>query len=262
MLPEKTNQPQQNLLKSSNQKMVLALEGKRISESTDEEIKQVLSYAIILIGIPEDRHGDELSKTLLVDYLRRTYPLVRLDEVRLSFDFAVEKKTNVNLVLYPGEFISAKYVSEFISAYLAFKKTSNVVKIGTPSIKSIGTNMQIASKLLEILKPETVEHLKKIGEVKRSRPDLPQLPYQDIHQKWLKQFDKLRVKFEVENTNGRFIRRYKNWKKERVKKMIKEEGKQFKKRETDEIDTSSAIDIVEYFEKKAEQLILAKQRKG
>lgn len=60
------------------------------------------------------------------------------------------------------------------------------------------------------------------------------LPYHDIHQKWLKQFDKLRMndKWIVPGTNERFIYRY-----------------------------GSEINIEGYFKIKLEQLRIAKERK-
>ena len=49
-------------------RLVSSLEGKKISESSEEEIKQSLRYGIILLGIASEKFGDDLSKQVLINH--------------------------------------------------------------------------------------------------------------------------------------------------------------------------------------------------
>lgn len=236
-LPEKIDQHQPNQLESFSSKMHLALQGKRINECTTDEIKEALRYGIMILGISADKFGDDLSKAVLINYLFKTYPLVRLDELRLSFDFAVEKRTTPNITLYAGEFISARFVAEILTAYLELKKTEKVKIASTPQINM--NNTERLKAITELLSDETkavLKDLKDVGAEEKKQVERKKMPFYDIHQKWFKQFDKLYLKFEYINKEGktlpgRWILRY---------------GK--------------PMNVEMYFNKKVEQLALAKSR--
>lgn len=213
-LPEKTTLPAlQNQQPSTRDQMALALNGIRINECTDEQIKEVIRYGIMLIGIPKDKHGDEFAKMVLVNYLRTTYPMVRLDELRLSFDFAVSKKTNANVTLYQGEIISARFVSEILAAYIELKKTNKIVKIASSPVIQMN-NSQRLSAILDFLTDDTKKKVSDIGKTEVKPLDRKKLPYHDVHQNWFKQFDKHFLTRAVEfgsdgkSISGRFIKRY------------------------------------------------------
>jgi hypothetical protein len=229
-LPEKTNPPQLNQLVSFSGKMQLAMEGKRINECSTEEVKEVLRYGLMLLGISGDKLGDDLSKAVLINYLFNTFPFVRLDELKLSFDFAVEKRTNPNVTLYAGEFISAKFVSEILTAYLELKKTAKINKIAsTPQINM--NNSQRFEAVVSLMDDNLKKKLCSVPKEEKKPTERKKLPYYDLHQKWFKQFDQLFLKFGVEG-NGRFIDRY-----------------------------GYKMNVEGYFNKKVEQLALSKTRK-
>jgi hypothetical protein len=217
--------------------MALALQGKRINESTDDEIREALRVGIMLIGIPAEKHGDAFAKMVLLNFLRKTFPFFRVDEVKLAFEFAVSGKTSPNITLYAGEIISARFVSEIIKAYVDLKKTSKLKIASTPSVTM--NNTQRLTAISALLSDETKQKVKDLAEQKDNRIQRPKPPYYDLHQKWFKQFDllhlsdKFRVDYDDEGKRlvGRWIKRY---------------GK--------------ILNVELYFAEKFEQLLLSKER--
>lgn len=152
-------------------RLVSSLEGKKISESSEEEIKQSLRYGIILLGIASEKFGDDLSKQVLINHLRKVFGGVTLEELKLSFEFALEKRTEVNLVLYQGEFISAKYVGEILTAFLELKKKMSRLITEKPDSM---TNSDRGIALFDIIKkqnPELYEKFKNFGKEKYVKPE-------------------------------------------------------------------------------------------
>lgn len=233
-LPEKINQPQPNQLATFSGKMQVALQGKRINECTTDELKEALRYGLMILGISADKFGDDLSKAVLINYLFKTYPLVRLEELKLSFDFAVEKRTSPNITLYAGEFISARFVAEILTSYLELKKATKIKVASTPQV-----NMNLTQRfeaIISLLPKETVQAIKDVGTEKVEPVERKKLPFHDIHQKWFRQFDKLYLNNEYIDQDGktlpgRWIWRY--WK---------------------------PVNVEAYFNKKAEQLRMAQVR--
>jgi hypothetical protein len=94
-------------------------------------------------------------------------------------------------------------------------------------------NFDRAAAVFEIIKkgnPETIEELKKIGAPKVAEAPEPH-PYHDIHQKWMRQFDKLRINWGRPKSGGSFIERY-----------------------------GYIMNLEGFFNKKAEQLQMARER--
>lgn len=199
---------------------------KFIAGSNDEEIKQALRYGIVLLGIPEEKHGDDLAKAVLLNHLKKAYPTLTINEMKLAFEFAIEGKIDVETILYRGEFISAKFVGGILTAYQNYKK-----KIQPKKEEVKMNNIQRVTSILSLLPDEFKQSLGSIGKEKESEGERKKLPFHDVHQEWIKRFDKLKLKYEIPKTGGRFIRRY-----------------------------GGAIDLQGYFKKKAEQLQLAKER--
>ncbi len=163
---------------------------------------------------------------------------IYVDEIKIAFDLAVagklvdptkKERPPLNMDLY-GSTLSMKYVAYVLNAYQDYKKPLLKKIESTP--ESSMNNYDRAKGVLEILSknPETMEELKKIG-AEKEKPPVEKLPFHDIHQEWLRRFDKLRYKYGRPKSGGDFIQRY-----------------------------GEIMDVTRYFSKKAEQLQLAKER--
>ena len=179
------------------------------------------------MGTPKEKQPSVVEMTLIIGYLKIYLKSVHVDEIRIAFDLAIQKKFPANLELYGGT-LSVNYILGVLNAYLQYKK--KLLKDVQEQKAEHMNNYDRARGVLEIIskKPEMLEKLKEIGAEDKSKIQLPELPYHDVHQKWMRQFDKLRIKYEV--ANG-FIKRY-----------------------------GYIMNVEGYFNKKAEQLQLAKER--
>jgi hypothetical protein len=180
-----------------------------ISDSTGKELTETLQYIIALLGLSKDRMPSAPEFGLILNFLRLHCGDFYTGELKLAFDFAVKKSFPANLELYGGT-LSSKFIVEVYIAYLDYK--IKILKLNEPKVeKEPGmTNMQRTGAIFEIIakQPEALETLKQIGSTEKKIAERPKLPYHDIHQKWLREFDKLKLKFAVPETSDRFIYRY------------------------------------------------------
>ncbi len=194
---------------------------------------------MVLLGIPTNKFPESFEMLLILNFLRMHMGNLFVDEIKIAFDLAVagklqsqnpsEKGKPLNLELY-GNKLSMKYIAGVLHAYVEYKK---------PIIKKLAdqtthmNNYDRAKGVLEIIaqKPEALELLKEIGATEKKKVEIPPLPFHDIHQKWMRQFDMLRRRWGRPTNDGSFIQRY-----------------------------GYIMNVEGYFNKKAEQLQVARER--
>ncbi len=231
-----------NLLPTLNQSQGLIVTSQiKIADAKNSDITNALKYVMLLLGTPERNIPSSLEMILIINFVRNYMKQIFVDEIRIAFDLAVAGKLSdptkkdrppLNLDLY-GSTLSMKYVAYVLNAYLDYKKP--LLKAIAPKEEEPLIGMDRGLKILELIKeraPETYEKFRNIGRPKERVPP-PMHPYYDMHQRWMKQWDRLRSdeRFVVANAGGRFVKRY-----------------------------GDIIDIDKFFNKKAEQLQLAKER--
>lgn len=71
----------------------------KIFSVPDEEIKQAIRYAMLLVGISEQRIKDysNLEKQILINYIRKHFPGHTCDEIRLAFEKAIAGELNIEM---------------------------------------------------------------------------------------------------------------------------------------------------------------------
>jgi len=143
---------------STLEEIQIANTGKLIGDCNSEEIKQALRYIFTLIGLRANLIPQDEAKEVLIFFIKKRLWQTKIDELRLSFEYAIEKRTEVELTLF-GDTFSAKMVLEVVEAYKKYK-----ISVVKSSRKEPGkTTFQIAEGVLSKMKPETLEYLKKIG---------------------------------------------------------------------------------------------------
>lgn len=211
--------------------MQLASGGKQILNCSEEEIKQVLRYALTLLGVPASKIPNDEAKHAMLVFIKRRLWLNKIDELRLAFEYAVEKRTEVKLTLFDEPF-SVKLIMEVWDAYEKYKK--GLIAKQPKTDENTMNVYQRGSSIIGQLKPEVVEGINSLAEKDKVKPEpakKEKSKYYDMHQRWMRNFDNLKRKYEVPNTNGRMIYRY-----------------------------GRAMNIDDYFNKKFEQLQLAEKR--
>lgn len=185
----------------------LSSEIRLIKDVSENEIKMLLAYLFVFIGLKDseiptdDLQTGMLRKTVLINFIKKMLWKKSIEEIKFAFELAVAKKIDVDLSLYGGTF-SAKMIMEVMHGYEIYK--SKNVKI-TDDFKM--NNIQRLASINNFLSEETKQKLEKLGkEEVKLKPKLNR--GFDVFQKWMSLFDKLKRDYEVPNTNGRFIKRY------------------------------------------------------
>lgn len=206
---EKQNKIQQMTLSSASLVSQNGVENQLIKNCSDEQIKLMLAYLFVLIGLKDseiptdDYKTGMLRKTVLIDFIRKMLWTKTIQDIKTAFELAITKKTEVDLALYGGTF-SVKMIMEIMAAYEKYKAKNTIIKDENQM-----NNIQRLASINNFLSEETKQKLEKLGAVEKVAPkEKPKLKHHDTHQKWLRQFDLLRRNYEVDNTNGRFIKRY------------------------------------------------------
>ena len=219
---------QENLLPTlTHSKGLILTSQTNFGDAHNSEIIAAIKYIMVLLGTPKERMPASIEMMVIINYLRVYMAGTMVDELKIAFDLAVQKKYAVNLDLY-GSTLSVNYLLNVLNPYFEYKKKL-LKKI--ESKPEPMTNTDRGMKMFEIIRerdPELWTKLRNLGKDEKPKVELPPLPFHDIHQKWMRQFDKLRMKYEV--ANG-FISRY-----------------------------GYIMNIEGYFNKKAEQLQMAKER--
>lgn len=108
------------LLKSGDEKYEIAVSGKKIINSSLDELKQVLRLAMLKLGMRGNNLPDEEEKQVLLLHIVENYGTHTCAEITLAFDLAISGKLNVDAKAY--ENFSCLYVSSIINAYREWSK--------------------------------------------------------------------------------------------------------------------------------------------
>lgn len=98
--------------------LALALQSEKVIRCSDEQVKQVLRYIMIKVGLRAPNWPVEEEKAVLLDHIRKHYGTHGLEEIRLAFDMAVTGKLDLadnQVVCY--ENFTCTYFSTIMSAY-------------------------------------------------------------------------------------------------------------------------------------------------
>lgn len=100
----------------------MALEGREIrhKDTSDEEIKESLKYAMLLTGIRANNLPVDEEKMLLINFLKRNFGSHTCNEIRLAFDMAISGKLKVDARCF--ENFSCEYIARIMEAYRAWAK--------------------------------------------------------------------------------------------------------------------------------------------
>lgn len=92
-----------------------ALQTPAIYHSPVEELKEVLRYAMVKIGLRSQNWPVDEEKQVLIDHILANYGTHTHAEIRLAFDMAIVGKLDVEVNCY--ENFSCAYVSNILNAY-------------------------------------------------------------------------------------------------------------------------------------------------
>lgn len=111
---------------------ILALSNPVIRKSTIEEIKQVLRYAMVKIGLRENNFPTDEEKQILIAHIISEYGNHTPQEIQLAFDMAIADRLDLKEVNCYENF-SCLYFSTIMNAYRKWaKETYSLLKKDKP----------------------------------------------------------------------------------------------------------------------------------
>lgn len=186
---------EQNLSLQSKQELTLSKIGElerfeiairqpKIIEASNEEIKQNLRYAMILVGIRAATINSmaEEEKLVLIEFLREKYPYHTAAELKIAFTKAAAHELDIKDVNHYENF-TCEYIGRIMSAYrkwasymnsqvqtkqiIAEYEQSNAAKIEYPPKDIVTSNFeawkQMATKKVEYINPDCYDILLEYG---------------------------------------------------------------------------------------------------
>lgn len=114
------------------QKFALALAEPRIRQVSEESLKGVLRYVMVLIGLRAQNYPDDIEKQILLNFIAENYGGHTPAEINLAFEMAITRKLEVEAKCY--ENFSVAYFVSIMEAYRAWAREQ--IKLLPESIKT------------------------------------------------------------------------------------------------------------------------------
>lgn len=111
--------------KALETKLIQARTGHTLRMLNDNDLKQVLRYAMVLVGLRSNNMPTDEEKFVLLNFIRSNFGNMTLEEIKLAFDFAVSGKLGIDAKCY--ENFSCEYVGRILSTFLNFSKQETMI---------------------------------------------------------------------------------------------------------------------------------------
>ena len=114
-------QPECKLLKTGNalaEQLMLASKGNTLRLSDDNELKQVLRYSMLLVGLRANNMPTEEEKFVLINFIKTNFANVTLAQIKMAFDMAVAGKLGVDAKCY--ENFSCEFFGRIMARFLEY----------------------------------------------------------------------------------------------------------------------------------------------
>ena len=90
----------------------------------EEDLKQVLRYAMVLVGLRGNNMPTNEEKFVLLNFIRSNFGNQTPEEIKLAFDWAVSGKLNVDAKCY--ENFSCEYFGRIMKAYIDYARQETI----------------------------------------------------------------------------------------------------------------------------------------
>jgi hypothetical protein len=100
------------------QQLMLASKGQTLRLSDENELKQVLRYSMLLVGLRANNMPNDEEKFVLINFIKTNFANVTIAQIKLAFDMAVAGKLGVDAKCY--ENFSCEFFGRIMASYLIF----------------------------------------------------------------------------------------------------------------------------------------------
>jgi hypothetical protein len=131
------------IFKGSANQIIKAQSAINIRNRTDEEIKQVLRLAMLMVGLRGSNMPTDEEKYVLLAFIKSNYGNQTPEEIAIAFEMAVAGKLNTDCKCY--ENFSCEYFGRIMNAYIEYarQETKNVKKPEPEIIKPVPTDDEL-----------------------------------------------------------------------------------------------------------------------
>ena len=121
-----------------------------IRRRSEEDIKEVLRYVMVLVGLRGVNMPTDEEKYVLLNFIRLNFGNQTPEEIRLAFEYAIAGKFEIDAKCY--ENFSCEYFGRIMKAYIDFSR--NEVKVKPKEIeetKPMPSDEELKKQAIEIL---------------------------------------------------------------------------------------------------------------
>ncbi len=97
---------------------MIASKGHTLRLSNEENLKQVLRYSMLLVGLRANNMPTDEEKFVLINFIKTNFANVTIAQIKLAFDMAVAGKLGVDAKCY--ENFSCEFFGRIMARYLEF----------------------------------------------------------------------------------------------------------------------------------------------
>lgn len=97
---------------------MLAKQGNTLRITNEKDLKQVLRYSMLLVGLRANNMPTEEESFVLINFIQTNFANVTIAEIKLAFDMAVSGKLGIDAKCY--ENFSCEFFGRIMAKYLEF----------------------------------------------------------------------------------------------------------------------------------------------
>lgn len=93
----------------------------------EEDLKQVLRYSMVLVGLRGNNMPTEEEKFVLINFIKTNFGNLTPEEIKLAFEWAVSGKLGIDAKCY--ENFSCEYFGRIAKAYIDYSRQSTLTVV-------------------------------------------------------------------------------------------------------------------------------------
>ena len=100
------------------EQLLQAKQGQTLRVTNEKDLKQVLRYSMLLVGLRANNMPTEEESFVLINFIQTNFANVTIAEIKLAFDMAVAGKLGIDAKCY--ENFSCEFFGRIMASYLIF----------------------------------------------------------------------------------------------------------------------------------------------
>ena len=121
-----------------------------IRQRAEEDLKDVLRYAMVLVGLRGANMPTDEEKFVLLNFIRTNFGNQTPEEIRLAFEYAIAGKFETDVKCY--ENFSCEYFGRIMNAYIEFMRQElKSVKKEVEEVRSVPSDEELKRQAIDTI---------------------------------------------------------------------------------------------------------------